>query len=53
MLSGEDLNPVNNSYCFHQNLLFSPLLSITLNIRKYKTVILPVVLCGYKLDLSF
>jgi hypothetical protein len=49
----EVLNPVNNSYCFQQNQLFTPLLYITLNIRKYKTVIIPVVLCGYELDLLF
>jgi hypothetical protein len=40
------LNPGNVCYCSVQNLLSSCLISKKLNIKIYKTVILPVVLYG-------
>ena len=38
----------NACYCSVQNLLSSSLLSKDLKIKIYRTIILPVVLCGYE-----
>jgi hypothetical protein len=42
------LNSGNACYHWVQDLLSSYLISKELKIKTYKTVILPVVLCGYK-----
>jgi hypothetical protein len=42
------LNSGNDYYYSDQNLLSSRLISKNLKIKRYKTVILPVVLCGCK-----
>jgi hypothetical protein len=49
LIQGEIKRRLNSgNACYHsvQNLLFSRLLSKNLKIRIYKTIILPVVLCG-------